>query len=295
MNIDRSFAGLIGLALCSSAVCAQTVTGGSFEKAIDGTNGSELTTKTWDNSHPQNIPNGSTSTVYLPGWSIFRDTSWGPQNQYGTGTQYAEVHMASSFPWSPYISQAIADNKVTPSGYTGNAPTGASPGGGKNALAVYGEFAPASTVYTTRFQTNLQNLAVGTSYNLTYWIAAVGETNAGTQLAQWNVNLDDSQVASHTLLNFTDTPSATGSAVDVWRVDEGAFNEAVFTSWRQQSLTFTASSSTQLLEFVGKMQGGPTQLMLDQVSISAVPEPGLATAGVGSLLALAALRRRRRA
>jgi len=76
-----------------------------------------------------------------------------------------------------------------------------------------------------------------------------------------------------------------------------------FTGWMTGSMTFTATSASELLEFVslGAPSGQPPVALLDGVSLTgltgAAPEPGTwATMGLGFAgLGLVAYRRRRKA
>jgi len=69
------------------------------------------------------------------------------------------------------------------------------------------------------------------------------------------------------------------------------------TGWNQQTMTFTATGTSQLLSFlaVGTPAGAPPIVMLDGITINAVPEPETGTLwGLGLVtLALVKLRRKR--
>ena len=69
-----------------------------------------------------------------------------------------------------------------------------------------------------------------------------------------------------------------------------------FTGWKQEAVTFTAGSTSQLLSFlaVGTPNGEPPFSLLDGVSMQAVPEPGtLALVGLGVCMLAVGARRRK--
>jgi hypothetical protein len=124
----------------------------------------------------------------------------------------------------------------------------------------------------------ISGLTVGQSYNLSFYQAAGQELNAtGATTDQWEVSLgSDTQYSAVMSL-----PSA------------GQY------AWNQQTMSFTASSASELLSFVAVGTGGvPPQIFLDGVDMeSSVPEPSalLLLAGVGSVIAVGRLGRRARA
>ncbi|MEI8018865.1 MAG: PEP-CTERM sorting domain-containing protein [Schlesneria sp.] len=71
-----------------------------------------------------------------------------------------------------------------------------------------------------------------------------------------------------------------------------------FTGWRQQSFTFKADAATDVLNFlaIGTPDGVPPFVLLDGVSLSAapVPEPGTLALSALGIIALVAIRSRRR-
>lgn len=70
-----------------------------------------------------------------------------------------------------------------------------------------------------------------------------------------------------------------------------------FSGWMTQKLTFTYDGTSNVLSFlaVGTPACQPPMLLLDGVSLSAVPEPGMAGILLVGGLGLAAASRRRRA
>jgi hypothetical protein len=109
----------------------------------------------------------------------------------------------------------------------------------------------------------------GGRYSLSFWI---GEQNDVSDLIG-PVGITAS--AGPASGNFTNTLSASGQ------------------QWEQFSLTFTASSASTLISLTGFSTAGGDYIGLDNVSVSAVPEPAsLALIGIPAAMAL--MRRRRK-
>jgi PEP-CTERM motif len=124
----------------------------------------------------------------------------------------------------------------------------------------------------------INSLTVGQSYTLSFYQAAgqeLGGTGATTD--QWQVSLG-AQTQMSSLMS----------------VPQGGMSP-----WATQTMTFTPSSTSELLSFVAIGTGGvPPQIFLDGVDMeSNVPEPSAALllGGVGGVIAVAKLVRRLRA
>ncbi len=144
-----------------------------------------------------------------------------------------------------------------------------SPDGG-NMIADDGDASYRTPVFQT-----INGLAVGASYNLTFYQAADQQNNDDSDTTeQWQVSLG-SDTQDSTLMT---TPGGT------------------VTPWNQQSMTFIATSTSELLSFLslGTPDGVPPLVLLADVSLTA-PEPGtFAVLGVGLLGLLTVIRLRSR-
>jgi hypothetical protein len=143
----------------------------------------------------------------------------------------------------------------------------ASPNGG-NYVAADGAYSVAPLTQT------INGLTVGQKYNLTfYWAGAQQYGYDGITTDKWKVSL-----GNETYSTAVKTDASHG-----------------FTGWTQELMTFTATSTSELLSFlaVGTPSGEPPFSLLDGVSMTqvvqatvppskAVPEPGtLAMIGLG--------------
>lgn len=146
------------------------------------------------------------------------------------------------------------------------------PGDGANnglkASPVGGNYVAADGAYQVgALSQTINGLTVGQQYNLTfYWAGAQQYGYTGPTTEQWQVSLGNEK---HSTAVVND-------------VNHG------FTGWTQEMMTFTATSTSELLSFlaVGTPSGEPPFSLLDGVSMSAVPakvpEPGtLAMIGLG--------------
>jgi len=152
---------------------------------------------------------------------------------------------------------------------------GASPSGG-NYVAIDGDAS-----YNRALTQTIRGLTVGQQYSIGFYQAAAQQSGfSGATTEQWQVTLGDESHLS-TLMNNESHGSV---------------------GWMAQSLSFTATSASELLQFAAKgtPNGVPPFVLLDGVTIGNtpsgasalnVPEPGsLALAGL-ALLAIPAARR----
>ncbi len=138
-----------------------------------------------------------------------------------------------------------------------------------------GNFVAADGAYDQGLISQTMNgLTVGTEYFVNFWQAGAQQQGySGTTTDQFEVFFGSQSAYSDLMTN----PS------------HG------FQPWEQQSLSFTATATSEVLSFlaVGTPNGVPPFTLLDGVSVTAAPEPAYAALIGAGLLALGAVRRRR--
>lgn len=282
----RLLASIIALAGAGS-LSAQNITNGSFEYDNAGGNlymGWTAGTKV--------IANGS-SASYLPGWSIDRPDNWqydrdgdGPASAETKGVTIYNGNAENGNPYGSYRTASVANGP-----FTGDNPFDAIDG--DYYLGFYNDFAPADMTSATTASTTVTGLTQGETYQINFYYAAFSETNAGTTDISLTAKINGVEVFDQDVLKFTNDPGATGGSTGVWKGDNGAWNEVVFTNWKKGTFSFTATDAQASLDFIGLLQGGPAQLVLDGVKVSQVPEPSACL--LLGMSAMAVLFRRRRA
>jgi hypothetical protein len=131
--------------------------------------------------------------------------------------------------------------------------------------------------YSFSFNQTISGLTVGQNYTVSFNQAAGQQSGnlRGATTEQWQVSLgSDTQLSA-----VMNTPS------------QGVF------PWESQTLTYTASSASEVLSFlaVGTPSGAPPMVFLDGVDMEAsVPEPSalMLLAGVGTVIAIGRVGRR---
>jgi len=141
-----------------------------------------------------------------------------------------------------------------------------------------GNFIASNPVFqeTGPIQQTINGLSIGDTYEVGFWWA-------GAQQYEYD-----------------------GDTVEGWVVSLGASTQATpivnnvshgFTGWMYETFNFTANNTSELLSFLavgGPTLGLPPFVLLDGVSVTAVPEPGTLLLMVGGIVALGAVRLRRR-
>jgi len=143
-----------------------------------------------------------------------------------------------------------------------------SPDGG-NFIAQDGAFLVGAEMQT------ITGLQVGHYYNVSFWQGAGQQTPySGDTTEQWRVSLGSDVQYSHLMNDLSHD----------------------FVPWEQQTLTFQASSSSEVLSFfaVGTPNGLPPFVLLDGVDMEETPEPGTMVLAASGLLAVGSSLWRRR-
>jgi len=184
-----------------------------------------------------------------------------------------------------------------PGNVAGSTPSGGaipntSPGGG-NFISADG-----ASGYNVAIEQTISDLTAGVAYAVSFYYAAGQQYNYSSNTTEgWQVSLENSaQTTQTTGANIQDTPSqAHISGTNTPGLANGGFQ-----SWAQDTMTFTATSSTQVLTFLslGTPSGQPPIDFLSDVSlnISPAPEPfsgAMSGIGVASMIALFWFRKKR--
>lgn len=152
-----------------------------------------------------------------------------------------------------------------------------------------GNFFASDSQYHPGVLTQLvQGLTIGTTYALTF------EYALAQQYGWTGANLDN-----YWQVGFGMDPwsKSTWTADNTKKSGSLSIPEKGFSGWQEQTLYFTATSTSELLSFLAKgvAPGGPPFLLLDNVQLNAaVPEPATWALLLGGLGLLAFMARRRR-
>lgn len=144
---------------------------------------------------------------------------------------------------------------------------GPSPVGG-NYLAADGD-----STYNVPINQTVTGLTIGQEYELSfYWAAGQQRNFDGPTTERWQVSLGSETYS---------TPTYSLANHD-------------FSGWMSQTMTFTATASSSVLSFlaIGTPNGLPPFVLLDGVSMKAVPEPAAGVLVIGGLFGCALIRRR---
>jgi hypothetical protein len=166
---------------------------------------------------------------------------------------------------------------------TGGAIPNTSPGGGNFIVA------DGASGYSIALYQALTGLTAGATYNVSFWYAAGQQSGfTGTTTEGWQVSLENTAQTTQVAANGTtiqDTPAQAG----------GGLASGAFQAWAQETFSFTASSSSQVLTFLslGTPSGQPPAVLLSDVvmTVQPTPEPaslGMCGMGLTALIALLA-------
>lgn len=232
------------------------------------TNGGFENTGTQTSSYSIQSSNSNGGTALLPGWTV---------------APYPNVNNAlDCLMYAGQTTGLCGPGNVGPGGplnpsgqWEFYSYPGASPNGG-NFVGIDGD----STIHSALSQT-VAGLKIGDTYTLSFYQAAAQQQGfSGATTEQWQVSLG-SQTLDSTLMN-------TGSEST--------------TAWNSQSLSFTASSTSETLSFLalGTPNGLPPFVLLDGVDLedtTVSPSPEPVSAGlllVGGLICIPPVHRLRR-
>jgi hypothetical protein len=248
--------------LCASHVAsAGLVTNGSFE------NTSNFTPSAFPDSSPGNPGSGGGGMIdyntSVTGWSS-------PSVNYTNQTGYNFIFNPST----ASTTGAVGYNgpvSLSGPGNGFNNGLGPSPDGG-NFVGADGD-----ARYNGAIPQTVSGLSAGQQYSLSfYWAGAQLSGAGGNPNESWQVSL-----GSETLSTPTVTLPSVGG----------------FVPWQQATMTFTATSSSEVLSFLateGGPFGGQPIILLDGVSLNATHEPSTLVLGLAGLagLGFAALRKK---
>ncbi len=219
----------------------------------------------------------SGSTQYLTGWTMSGRT--GTPGTPGLGFVFAsgqgdnQNNGAGAYLYGPNNTTPVNNGLPANSGSTTTGGYGGQAGGNYVAL-------DADPGVSGTLSQSISGLTVGSGYALTFeWATAEldvsGSTTATTESLQVSLG-------SQTQSTATLSTAAAG-----------------FDPWRQATMFFTATSTTETLSFlaVGGPSGDPPTVLLDAVSLVYAPEPStwaIMLVGVGGLAAFTTMRRRSR-
>jgi hypothetical protein len=167
---------------------------------------------------------------------------------------YFPGYVTPSDPNGAYTNQDPGQDQCGAAGYVclwgpSNGPTfPVSPNGG-NFVAL-----DADPAYRNALTQSVSGLTVGTTYNLSFdWGGAQYTTRTGPTTEQLIVSLGSQTLNTSVIDNASQS----------------------FTGWQPDTMTFTATNTTELLSFLanGTPGNAPPVVVLDGVSMSATPEP----------------------
>ncbi len=175
---------------------------------------------------------------------------------------------------------------------SGGAIPNTSPGGGNFVVA------DGASGYNVAIYQTLTSLTPSAVYAVSFWYAA-GQQNGftGDTTEGWQVSLTNSAQITQVAANGT-TIRNTPNQANVAGTGTPGLISGGFQAWAQQTFSFTAASSTQVLTFLsmGTPAGQPPLDLLSSVVVTAAPEPaslGMVGIGLASLLGFIGYTRKR--
>ena len=205
----------------------------------------------------------------------------GPEDFTASGWDYdREATFVNFTPPRPgYITVATGPTNV----YYGNI----SPVDGSNFLTFYSRAITGPT--TNSVGQSLTGLTVGDVYTVNFSYAGVTGLPAGS-MGTWTAQILDG--ASGPVQATSGPFDALAGAAFALSPNTPFHPTTYIAPWAQGSITFQATSATNFLKFIGIAAGEPTQLFLDGITVTRVPEPSSVLMGTLAL-SLAMVYRRR--
>jgi PEP-CTERM motif len=162
-----------------------------------------------------------------------------------------------------------------------------SPTGGKF-IAIDGD-----SVYNASVSQTLSGLTIGATYILQFWQAAAQQKGTvGATTEWWDVSFGTGGTYLGTSLPGVSPTTNTAASTKMFNPDQG------FTPWQKQTMYFRATTATATLRFLAKSDnnnmGLPPVVLLDGVFVEQVPEPGTFVLLGAGLIALAAVKQRKK-
>jgi hypothetical protein len=236
-------------------------------------------------AHANLVSNGSfeTTTLTTTGSMGSSVASWSATSGSSEMLVFPGVGLQPLYSYSqPLYQSPYSTNAIYPTyGLLGPFPT-TSPDGGKYVLS-------DSNYLNQPLSQTLNGLTPGNFYQLSFYqaLAQLDEnlTTQGVVTGYWQVSFGSSTQNSQ-------FQKADGTTV----LDGNGFiiQSATVSPWNLQTMTFQATSATEILSFLSVGTGLPPMLGLDGVSVIAVPEPAPIWFFGGGLMAIFAVVRRMR-
>jgi len=248
--------GYLGFAQPAMASGVNLVTNGDFDTTTNGTGEMAV------NSSNVELTTGTDITDPTGWYSTYTASNAGYPFLFVVGPNTADT-TGFGDAWDGDVQKTIwGPGDGSANGFTNNSPTGG------NFLISDGDY------HRSAIDQNISGLVVGTVYNVTFnWAAGQWSGNTGITTEQWQVSLGDLVKATNIVTN----PS------------EG------FSGWYSASFNFEYDGSSDVLSFLalGTPSGEPPMLLLDGVSMVAMPEPGSLGLLATGMFGLVLLRRRK--